>query len=133
MCALTSGAVDYRTFQAIHDLRWLAAGASPATLNRLSSGIPRDAAGLDPLQLVLAGGCRLTDELAQAAHQALVLAATLPEDDPDAFEAATAILLADRLQRGAGSDDLFWHWDAFQRHYDMMIAPKRAADRRTPH
>lgn len=72
-------------------------------------------------------GCRLTKPMAEAVHSTLLLAATLPDDDYDAFRASTAFLIADRLQNGAGDDDLFWHWDAFQAHYRTLPGQDRAA------
>ncbi|WP_300056638.1 hypothetical protein [uncultured Roseobacter sp.] len=64
---------------------------------------------------------------AEAIHADLLLIAALPDKGPDAFLSATALLLADRLQGGAGHDDLFWNWDAFREHYRKGPSPVRAA------
>jgi hypothetical protein len=58
-------------------------------------------------------------------HAALVFAATLPNDDYAGFLLSTSVLLADRLQGGLGTDDLFWHWDAFRAHYRIAeVVPR---------
>lgn len=117
--------------QAIRDLRSVAEGASRATLARIASVIPP---GGDPRRaeetlrgLIRRGRCRIVTDDEVAIHHHLLLAATLPDDDVDAFACATAVLLADRLQRGRGEDDLYWHWDAFRPHYRLLEAPVRAA------
>lgn len=127
MCASTSAAVCFRSLQAIHDLRRVAGKASDRTLGRMAAGLGNAFSAEDLTSLVRNDGCCLSAAAAEAAHHALILCATLPDDDFDAFRAATAILLADRLQDGGGTDDLFWHWDAFQEHYRMLPPPDRAA------
>ena len=123
--------VPWRMLQAISDLRSVAEGASRATLARIVSVIPP--AGDQRLAeetlrgLIRRGRCRITTDAEAALAPHLLLAATLPDDDVDAFARATAVLLADRLQRGRGEDDLYWHWDAFRPHYRLLEAPVRAA------
>ena len=126
-----SPSVPWRVLQAIRDLRYVAEGASRATLGRIAAVIPP--AG-DPRHaeetlrgLVLRGRSRITTDAEAALHPHLLLAATLPDDDVDAFAVSTAALLADRLQRGRGGDDLYWHWDAFRPHYRLLEPPARAA------
>ena len=111
----------------IHDLKCLAFMASDDTLKRIGAGVsPGDGeAGLR--RLIFEQGCKLTEEDAQELATALLLAATLPDDDHAAFVTSTAVLLADRLQFGAGHDDLYWHWDAFQQYYQLIDAAGRAA------
>ena len=121
------GAVSFRSLQAIHDLRHVARKANESTLGRIAAGLSGAATAGDLRRLIREDGCMLGPEMAGAAHQALVLAATLPDDDHEAFRTATAILLADRLQFGEGADDLFWHWDAFQAQYQTLSQPDRAA------
>ncbi len=58
---------------------------------------------------------------------ALGLAATLPREDTEGFAVATALLLADRLQDGAGEDDLYWHYDAHAATYADLPADIRSA------
>ncbi len=119
-------AVSYRSLQAIHDLRCLAASASERTLDRLAAGTSNAVTGHD-LRRLIDEGCRLSEAMAGAVHSALLLAATLPDDDFDGFRVSTAILIADRLQGGAGENDLYWHWDAFQAHYRTLSDRDRAA------
>lgn len=127
MSASTSVAVVYRTLQSIRDLRSVAEGASDTTLARITAGTSVGDAETRLRRAVFEDGCRLLGADVKDLHLALVLAATLPDDDHDAFVAATAILLADRLQHGGGIDDMFWHWDAFHAHYRLVQAPSRAA------
>ncbi|MEM1430901.1 MAG: hypothetical protein AAGG09_15705 [Pseudomonadota bacterium] len=60
-------------------------------------------------------------------HPALALAATLPNEDLAGFAVATALLLADRLQHGAGPDDLYWHYDAHRTVYRSLPPDTRSA------
>ena len=123
--------VPWRVLQAIRDLRNVAEGASRATLARIASVIPPSGDQRQAEEtlrgLILRGRSRITTDAEAALHPHLLLAATLPDDDVDAFAVATAALLADRLQRGRGGDDLFWHWDAFRPHYRLLEPPTRAA------
>lgn len=123
--------MPWPSLQAIRDLRSVAEGASRSTLGRIASVLPssEDQRRLEETLrgLVLRGRCRIVTDAEIAIHPRLLLAATLPDDDVDAFATATAILLADRLQRGGGEDDLYWHWDAFRPHYRLLEAPVRAA------
>lgn len=117
--------------QAVRDLRTIAEGASRATLGRIASVIPpagdQRRAEETLRGLILRGRGRIVTDAEAALHPQLLLAATLPDDDVDAFATATVVLLADRLQRGRGDDDLYWHWDAFRPHYRLLEGPVRAA------
>lgn len=62
-----------------------------------------------------------------ALHAELMMVASMPDQDHPSFMTATIVLLADRLQSGAGEDDLFWNWDAFQDRYREAPSPVRAA------
>jgi hypothetical protein len=110
--------------QSVADLRALALRGGPATPGRIAALIP----GLPPPGVLAAAAAegRLSGRAAEF-QDALALAATLPGQDPDAFVAATALLLADRLQDGAGRDDLYWHHDAHAETYRGLAAPDRAA------
>lgn len=119
--------VDGRTLQVTHDLRCVARSAGPETLFRLAEGANTPSKHEDLARLIQTDGCRIADAATQALLPSLTLAATLPDDDFVAFQVATAILLADRLQEGLGADDLFWHWDAFQEHYLSADPHVRAA------
>lgn len=127
MVTSTVVSVDFRTAQVVSDLRCVARQGDLATLAGISAGVPNADAGDDLVRLIHAEGCRIATDGTARLHAALVLAATLPNDDFSAFVVATATLLADRLQDGGGSDDLFWHWDAFREHYAIAPPPVRAA------
>lgn len=71
--------------------------------------------------------CILSASDAAAIHADLLLIAALPDKGRASFLSATTLLLADRLQGGAGADDLFWNWDAFQHQYRKGPSPVRAA------
>lgn len=71
------------------------------------------------------GRFRLPDD--RDFYSDVLLAAAMPDDDFPAFTTATSILLIDLLQRGGGSDDLYWNWDSFQRLYRLADPAIRAA------
>ncbi len=125
-------AVGFRTLQTILDLRQVAASASPMTRHRIAAGVSPAQCNPDHARahvdtLIFEERCRISSPETAELHPAILLIATLPDDDFDAFLASTAILVADRLQGGRGKDDLYWHWDAFHGHYGMAPAPIRAA------
>ncbi|MGI1662305.1 hypothetical protein ACRDNQ_08690 [Palleronia sp. KMU-117] len=127
-----SFAVGFRPLQASHDLVHLARQAPLSTLRRIAAGVPTaDMAQDDALRalaaLVHQDRCRLVAGRTLPLHETLLLAATLPDEDFEAFVLATMILLADRLQGGAGPDDLYWHWDANAEHYLTAGPVERAA------
>lgn len=119
--------VSFRTLQTICDLRRVARLAGKSTRARVAAGTDSPSAAADLAALIERDGCRIGRPQTLRLHQALVLAAALPNDDFDAFQMATAILVADRLQGGQGNDDLFWHWDAFRDHYRIAPPWARAA------
>ncbi len=119
--------VDFATHQAIADLVALARAARPDVVHRVAAGAP-DGVGPNTLETLLRHrGCRMSNAEERALSRSLVLAAALPNDDPERFYFATAVLLADRLQHGGVEDDLYWHWDAFRGEYAAAPAPMRAA------
>ena len=71
--------------------------------------------------------CALPADVAENLRGDLMMAAALPDKNHAAFITATIILVADRLQKGAGEDDLFWNWSAFHDRYREAAAPVRAA------
>ncbi len=105
--------------------------AGPNRLARIAALIPGVSTSAQDMFLALramiAGDMRLPADVADDLHPCIMLAATHPEADELSFEAATALLLADRIAKGSGQDDLFWHWDAFALHYRAADAPIRAA------
>ncbi len=117
----TSSADVFRTRQAVHDLLEVVHTHRNA-VDRLG------ATGTDRTEIVsiTRSGCRIMDTGTRA-YSTISLAAAMPDEDFNSFIAATAILLADRLQDGAGEDDLYWNYDAFKDHYRLADAPIRAA------
>ncbi len=126
MVTSSSNRVDFRTLQSICDLRTVARHTGDDILRRIAAGTDSPAPADDLRHLIQTGGCRIGDPQGFRLHNALVLAAALPDDDFPAFLAATTVLIADRLQHGLGSDDLFWHWDAFREHYALADPQRRA-------
>lgn len=118
----TSAAEVFRTRQAVRDLND-AVRAHPSAMQRLgTTGAEREA-----ISRIIANGCVLTFPDHARAYSQILLAAAMPEDDFPGFVVATGILIASRLQFGAGEDDLYWNWDAFRDHYRLADPPIRAA------
>jgi len=120
------GAGDFARVQLVSDLGPAMRHGGPEVLARIVRQVP----GVPPvtaLARVVAAQGRLDGPAGAALHPALALAATLPQQDPDAFRVATAILLADRLQGAAGPDSLYFHHEAHLEAYRSQPAPVRAA------
>lgn len=121
----TSSADVFRTRQAKGDLLGYARSVSDATKHRLAAGFPSgDGAG--SLSALLSRDGRFDMPADEAIHSAVQLAASLPDDDFPVFTLATALILADALQRDE-ADDLFWSWEAFHDQYALADPPVRAA------
>lgn len=114
--------ICYRTLQVLSDLRSVAA-----------KGYSQIAARLKPKQtqtlrhIIFDQKCKFKIRDLETVHRDILLVAAMPEQAFDAFLSATSLLLADRLQQGAGQDDLYWNWDTFQNHYRKAPSPVRAA------
>jgi hypothetical protein len=120
----TSDADVFRTRQSIRDLRKTIEETGDNALSRLSgSGLGRGALR----RVVTELGCRFDAQAHQDIYSETLLAAAMPDEDFPAFTLATALLLADRLQGGGGTDDLYWNWEAFSDHYRLADPPVRAA------
>ncbi|MBW4706941.1 hypothetical protein KX928_03975 [Roseobacter sp. YSTF-M11] len=114
--------ISFQTIQVVSDLRSVAATGFGALADKIG------AAHKPALRrIIFEQRCELSSRDAKEIHADLLLAAALPDKGLDPFMTATALLLADRLQNGAGHDDLFWNWDAFQDHYRKGPSPVRAA------
>lgn len=113
-------------FQTVHDLRDLAARAEPAVRGRLASLVPHRG-GTAALDQAIKAGCQLDPAHAPDLYDALLFGATLPGGDRDVFVLATALLLADRLQQGGGTDDLWHHWDTLRADYNALPPVPRSA------
>ncbi|MDV7144583.1 hypothetical protein R3X27_18040 [Tropicimonas sp. TH_r6] len=124
--------LGFRALQAIMDLRATAGRQPRSAIKGIEARIPpadraRGADAQALTRLILHQGARLETEQDQQLLDALLFAATQPEADPAAFAAATAILLADRLQSGLGQDDLGQFWSSFHPAYFALPAHDRAA------
>lgn len=117
----TSSADVFRTRQAVRDLLEVVHRHRSAVYRLGETGAERA-----EIVSITEGGCQIVDADTRA-YSSLLLAAAMPDDDFDSFVAATAILLADRIQGGAGEDDLYWNYDAFRDHYRLADSPVRAA------
>ncbi len=117
----TSTADVFRTRQAVRDLLEVVHTHRNA-VDRLG------ATGTDRSEIleITKSGCLIADTGSRA-FSSILLAAAMPDEDFNSFIVATVILLADRLQGGAGQDDLYWNYDAFKDHYSLADPPIRAA------
>lgn len=114
--------ISFQTMQVLSDLRSVSATGFGELAERLKPGhrtLLR--------KIVFDQKCMLSMSDAETLHADLLLIAALPDKGLNSFLTATALLLADRLQGGAGADDLYWNWDAFQEHYRKGPSPIRAA------
>ncbi len=122
---------NFKHFQIIHDLKAVARRASGAGYARIAVAVPGATHSAGKLQLELArlvdGDGRIPPDILPDLFPCLLLVASMPQDDEIAFEAATAILLMDRIQGGSSTDDMGWHWSAFASHYRAADAPVRSA------
>lgn len=108
--------------QVLSDLHSAATSGLPALSLRISPALT------DHLnRLVIDQECKMTAADAEALHAELMMVASMPDQDHASFMTATIILLSDRLQRGAGQDDLFWNYDAFEERFRQAPSPVRAA------
>ncbi len=114
--------ISFQTLQVVADLQSVAANGFTALSDRVK---PEQKKALR--RLIFDQRCVLSSADVDEVHADLLLIAALPDKAFDAFLAATALLLADRLQGGAGRDDLYWNWDAFHDHYRAAPSPVRAA------
>ena len=78
-------------------------------------------------RLIFDQECKMTPDDVSTLHAERMMVASMPDQSHPAFMAATIVLLSDRLQNGAGQDDLFWNWDAFQERYREAPSSIRAA------
>ncbi len=124
--------LGFRALQAIMDLRATAGRQPRSAIKGIEARIPpadraRGADAQALTRLILHQGARLETEKDRLLLDALLFAASQPEIDPAAFAAATAILLADRLQSGFGQEDLGHFWSTFHPAYFALPSHDRAA------
>jgi hypothetical protein len=114
--------MTFSTLQVLSDLQSAAisgfADLAQAMTPDLEPGLRR---------LIFEQECKMTPEDVGQFHAELMMVASMPDQDHPAFITATIILLSDRIQFGAGEDDLFWNWDAFRDRYREAPSPVRAA------
>lgn len=124
--------LGFRALQAVMDLR-AAAARQPDSARRAIIALARKpdalaAPDVDDLERIIgAQGARLETEADRALLDALWLAASQPDRETGAFVCATAILLADRIQLGLGTDDLGAYWEAFRTVYFGLDAHDRTS------
>ncbi|MGR3514441.1 MAG: hypothetical protein ACU0GG_16915 [Paracoccaceae bacterium] len=117
----SSSADVFRTRQAVADL------LEVVHLHR--NAVPRigaSGAEVESLERIVQNRGRIPEKRARS-YTSILLAAAMPDEDFNAFIAATALLLTDLLQDGTGSEDLYWNYEAFKDHYLLADAPVRAA------
>lgn len=114
--------ISFQMLQVVADLRSVAATGFTGVAERLK---PAQQHMLR--RVIFEQKCILSYADAEALHADLLLIAALPDKGFDGFMAATALLLADRLQDGAGTDDLRWNFQAFRDRYSNGSPPVRAA------
>ncbi|MEM7719492.1 MAG: hypothetical protein AAF222_09820 [Pseudomonadota bacterium] len=117
----TSSADVFRTRQVVADLLDVVRLHRNAVLRIGVSG-----AESASIEAILDQGGQIP-EARRKVYSSILFAAAMPDDDFNSFVAATALLLADRLQGGAGNDNLYWNFDAFRDHFLIADAPVRAA------
>ncbi len=77
-------------------------------------------------KVVFDQNCRMKPSDARAIHRDLVACANAPDRALGPFLTATALLIADRLQNGAGTDDLSTNWENLRDRYLEGPSPVRA-------
>lgn len=108
--------------QVVSDLHSAAATGFSELAAHLSPGLKSNLR-----RLIFDQECKMTPDDEATLHAELLMVASMPDQSHPAFMTATIVLLSDRLQYGAGEDDLFWNWDAFQERYREAPSPVRAA------
>ncbi len=117
----TSTAEVFRTRQSVQDLLEVVRLHRDAVYR-----LGMTPADRSEIEAIVSNSCVIPDDHPRA-YTAILKAAAMPDEDFNAFVAATAILLADRLQFGGGEDNLYWNFDAFRDHYRLSDPPVRAA------
>lgn len=114
--------MTFQTMQVISDLQ----SAAQTGFERLARNVS-SALEADLRRLIFDQECKMTHNDLETLHAELMMVASMPDQDHAAFMTATIVLLSDRLHYGAGEDDLFWNWDAFQERFREAPSPVRAA------
>ncbi|MEE4187682.1 MAG: hypothetical protein V2I76_04440 [Roseobacter sp.] len=114
--------LTFRTLQVLSDLQSAATSGFAELVTYLSPGLETDLR-----RVIFEQECKMSPGDVATLHAELMMVASMPDQSHPAFMTATIVLLSDRLQCGAGADDLFWNWDAFQERYREAPSPVRAA------
>ncbi len=114
--------MTFQTMQVISDLQSAAVVGFERLAKEISPELERDLR-----RLIFDQECKMTPDDLTALHAELMMVASMPDQDHTSFMTATIVLLSDRLQYGAGEDDLFWNWDAFRDRFREAPSPIRAA------
>ena len=125
-----SFADGFRTLQAIHDLRTLAAFAPAEARARIAAGIPHGWMAPAEAQAALAAlaeGRDVEPEVRVQVLPAVQAAAALPNDDFPAFMFATLVLLQSVLAGQTPVAEIEQHWATFRSYYRTAQAVERAA------
>lgn len=117
-----SVSLSFSTLQVLSDLQ----SAALSGFSGLAQVVSPELAP-DLRRLVFDQECKMSAADVDALHAELMMVASMPDQDHQSFMTATIILLSDRLQFGAGEDDLYWNWDAFEERYREAPSPVRAA------
>ena len=112
----------FQLMQVLSDLRSAAAAGIPSLTGRLS-----DTSVAALKRVVFEQECKLAERDLESLHGELMMIASMPDQNHPDFMTATILLLSDRLQYGAGEDDLVWNWRAFQERFREAPSPVRAA------
>lgn len=114
--------MTFHTLQVLSDLQSAAIAGFDRLAAQLSAKVEPDL-----YRVIFDQECKMTDADIASLHAELMMVASMPDQDHPSFMTATIVLLSDRLQYGAGEDDLFWNWDAFQERFREAPSPVRAA------
>ena len=114
--------ITFPTLQVVSDLQSAAVAGFSNLVAHMSPGLESSLR-----RVVFDQEGKMTAQDVVDLHAELMMVASMPDQDHPSFMSATIILLSDRLQFGAGEDDLFWNWDAFQERFREAPSPIRAA------
>lgn len=114
--------ITFQTLQVVSDLQSAASSGFSDLASCLSPELEADLR-----RLIFDQECKMSATDVEKLHAELMMVASMPDQNHLAFMTATIVLLSDRLQYGAGKDDLFWNWDAFQERFREAPSPVRAA------
>ncbi len=120
----------FRRKQAIADLRAQARLMSAAAIRRIAAGFGTRRDGGNPQDRIerYFRGKAPVSALAEdrILFSAVLMASAMPDEDHDAFLAATILLLLERLESESGPDNHFWTWRTLAGHVRVAPPPIRS-------